>query len=147
MTGFGDVDLTNLNLRNTQVSDLLPLVPLIQLGKNPSDDGFNFDNTAAAKADSRIAEIAEIADSKDRATALFEYLMRMGTTAENLERMNTRLGAGFHRLDALEVAIEQRIEIAKTQYEESFKAATQAYSEGNALAEPVILWTEKQKEH
>ena len=144
LTSFGDVDLTNLNLRNTQVSDLLPLLPLTQLGKDPSGDGFNFDNTAAAKADPRIAKIA---DSKDRATALFEYLMRMGTTAENLERMNTRLGAMFHRLDALGVATEQRIENAKTQYEESFKAATQAYSEGNALAEPVILWTEKQKEH
>ena len=79
------------------------------MGKDPSGNGFNFDNTAAAKADPRIAGIA---DSKDRATALFEYLMRMGTTAENLERMNTRLGAMFHRLDALGVATEQRIENA-----------------------------------
>ena len=136
MTRSGSVRLTNLNLRNTQVSGSLPLLPLTQLGKDPSGNGFNFDKTVAAKADPRIAGIA---DSKDRATALFECLMRMGTTAENLERMNTRLGAMFHRLDALGVATEQRIENAKTQYEESFKAATQAYSEGNALAEPVIL--------
>ena len=138
------IGLKQLDLSDTRVSDLLPLLPLTQLGKDPSGDGFNFDNTAEAKADPRIAGIA---DSKDRATALFECLMRMGTTTENLERINTRLGAMFHRLDALGVATEQRIENAKTQYEESFKAATQAYSEGNALTEPVILWTEKQKEH
>ena len=71
--------------------------------------------------------------------------MRMGTTAENLERMNTRLGAMFHRLDALGVATEQRIENAKTQYEESFKAATQAYSQGNALAEPVSCGLKNKK--
>ena len=58
------IGLKQLDLSDTRVSDLLPLLPLTQLGKDPSGNGFNFDNTAVAKADPRIAGIA---DSKDRA--------------------------------------------------------------------------------
>ena len=51
--------LTSLDLDGTQVSDLSPLLKLTQLEKNPSKFGLSFENTAAAKADKRIAEMAK----------------------------------------------------------------------------------------
>ena len=66
--------LTDLYLSGTQVSDLSPLLKLTQLEKNPSKFGLSFENTAAAKADKRIAEMAKTTDAKDRAAALFAYL-------------------------------------------------------------------------
>ena len=66
--------LTDLYLSGTQVSDLSPLLKLTQLEKNPSKFGLSFENTAAAKADKRIAEMAKTPDAKDRAAALFAYL-------------------------------------------------------------------------
>lgn len=66
--------LTRLDLDGMQVSDLSPLLKLTELEKNPSEFGLSFKNTAAAKADKRIAEMAKTTDAKDRAAALFAYL-------------------------------------------------------------------------
>jgi hypothetical protein len=66
--------LTHLHLRDTQVSDLSPLLPLTQLAENPDPTGLSFHNTAATKADPRIAEIAGIDDNAKRATDLFASL-------------------------------------------------------------------------
>ena len=66
--------LTHLYLRDTQVSDLSPLLPLTQLAENPDPTGLSFHNTAATRADPRIAEIAGIDDNAKRAIDLFASL-------------------------------------------------------------------------
>lgn len=66
--------LTRLDLSGSDVLDLRPLLPLEQLAENPSGPGLTFENCAAARTDPKIAEIAEIADAKERAETLFDYL-------------------------------------------------------------------------
>lgn len=70
-------DLIHLNalaLDNTPVEDLRPLRGLAELIEGPLFSGLNFKNTAATRADPRIAEIAEIEDNATRARELFAYL-------------------------------------------------------------------------
>ncbi|NBD30304.1 MAG: hypothetical protein GVY31_09745, partial [Alphaproteobacteria bacterium] len=70
----GLTGLTGLGLDNTPVDDLRPIRGLRQLVENPSIVGLTFKNCAAAEADPKIAEIAEIEDNSARARALFDLL-------------------------------------------------------------------------
>ena len=87
--------LSSLNLSSTPVSDLSPLLPLTQLAEafSRSTTGLAFKNTAAAQADPRIAEIAEIRDNAKRATDLFAYLknVNLTQTAQYHTLLSTRL--------------------------------------------------------
>ena len=60
--------LSGLSLLGTPVNDLSPILPLTQLVDAPKYGGLAFRNTAAARADRRIAEIAGIQDDAKRAT-------------------------------------------------------------------------------
>mgnify|MGYP001272365273 CR=1 FL=1 len=87
--------LSRLYLSSTPVSDLSPLLPLTQLAEafSRSTTGLAFKNTAAAQADPRIAEIAEIRDNAKRATDLFAYLknVNLTQTAQYHTLLSTRL--------------------------------------------------------
>lgn len=65
--------LSTLWLENTQVRDLRPLRGMRKLAEDPVIIGLTFKGIPAT-ADPRIAEIAEIADDKERATALLALL-------------------------------------------------------------------------
>ena len=64
----------------TPVNDLSPILPLTQLVDAPKYGGLAFRNTAAARADRRIAEIAGIQDDAKRATDLCAYLKNVTPT-------------------------------------------------------------------
>ncbi len=66
--------MTGLWLDNTPVLDLRVLRELRKLVDDPGLNGLTFKNTAATRADPRIAEISEIEDAAERARVLFEYL-------------------------------------------------------------------------
>lgn len=66
--------LTELSLSGSSAFDLRPLRALSGLREEPFSVGLSFSNTAATRADPRIAEIAEIEDNATRARTLFEYL-------------------------------------------------------------------------
>jgi internalin A len=66
--------LRRLDLDTTPAADLRPLRGLTRLAEAPRGFGLRFTGCAAAKADPRIAEIAEIEDSTERARTLFDYL-------------------------------------------------------------------------
>ena len=72
--------LTILILSGTPVNDLSPILPLTQLVDAPKYGGLAFRNTAAARADRRIAEIAGIQDDAKRATDLCAYLKNVTPT-------------------------------------------------------------------
>ncbi|MDG1320324.1 MAG: hypothetical protein P8P84_23915 [Paracoccaceae bacterium] len=72
--------LTTLSLLGTPVNDLSPILPLTQLVDAPKYGGLAFRNTAAARADRRIAEIAGIQDDAKRATDLCAYLKNVTPT-------------------------------------------------------------------
>ena len=72
--------LSGLSLLGTPVNDLSPILPLTQLVDAPKYGGLAFRNTAAARADRRIAEIAGIQDDAKRATDLCAYLKNMTPT-------------------------------------------------------------------
>ena len=72
--------LTILILSGTPVNDLSPILPLTQLVDAPKYGGLAFRNTAAARADRRIAEIAGIQDDAKRATDLCVYLKNVTPT-------------------------------------------------------------------
>ena len=57
-----------------------PLLSLTQLAENPDLAGLRFQNTAATKADPRIAKIAGIDNNAKRATDLFASLKDLGDT-------------------------------------------------------------------
>ncbi|MCG7495144.1 leucine-rich repeat domain-containing protein [Thalassobius sp. Cn5-15] len=67
-------NLVRLDISGSDVLDLRPLLTLLQLAENPSGPGLTFENCAAARNDSRIAEIAAIPDATKRAETLFHYL-------------------------------------------------------------------------
>ncbi len=71
-------NLHSLALQNTKVVDLRPLRGLEGFLHRRTvlsrSSGLNFKNSAATRTDSRIAEIAEIEDSAERARTLFDYL-------------------------------------------------------------------------
>ncbi len=70
-------NLSHLNLSSTSVLDLRPLRALALLTSAPGDNpwqGFHFEDTAATRLDTRIAEIAEIENNAERARVLFDYL-------------------------------------------------------------------------
>jgi hypothetical protein len=85
--------LEDLDLKGTSVSDLSPILPLTQLADASQSMGLAFKNTAAAQADPRIAEIAEIEDNAKRATDLFAYLknVNLTQTAQYHTLLSTRL--------------------------------------------------------
>jgi internalin A len=66
--------LRRLDLDTTPAADLRPLRGLTRLAEAPRGFGLRFTGCGAAKADPRIAEIAEIEDSTERARTLFDYL-------------------------------------------------------------------------
>ncbi len=66
--------LQSLNLDDTPVTDLRPLRVFTRLAEEPRVGSITFRNCAAARADPRIAEIAEIRDPVERAATLFAYL-------------------------------------------------------------------------
>ena len=72
--------LSGLSLLGTPVNDLSPILPLTQLVDAPKYGGLAFRNTAAARADRRIAEIAGIQDDAKRATDLCAYLKNVTPT-------------------------------------------------------------------
>ena len=72
--------LSGLSLTGTPVNDLSPILPLTQLVDAPKYGGLAFRNTAAARADRRIAEIAGIQDDAKRATDLCAYLKNVTPT-------------------------------------------------------------------
>ena len=72
--------LSGLLLLGTPVNDLSPILPLTQLVDAPKYGGLAFRNTAAARADRRIAEIAGIQDDAKRATDLCAYLKNVTPT-------------------------------------------------------------------
>ena len=72
--------LSGLSLLGTPVNDLSPILPLTQLVDAPKYGGLVFRNTAAARADRRIAEIAGIQDDAKRATDLCAYLKNVTPT-------------------------------------------------------------------
>ena len=76
----GLTGLMGLSLSRTPVNDLSPILPLTQLVDAPKYGGLAFRNTAAARADRRIAEIAGIQDDAKRATDLCAYLKNMTPT-------------------------------------------------------------------
>lgn len=104
--------LTRLDLDGMQVSDLSPLLKLTQLEKNPSENGLSFENTAAAKADKSIANMAKIKGDKARATALFAHLRDVEVTNDRLERLDTRLNETMERLTTFEDETNPLIEAA-----------------------------------
>ena len=63
-----------LGLARTDVRDLTPLTDLAGLVDQPDPPGLTFTGCAAAKADPRIQQIAEIRDPAARARALFVHL-------------------------------------------------------------------------
>ena len=144
--------LRGLYLTGTQVSDLSPLLPLTQLAEaSRRSAGLAFQNTAAAQADPRIAEIAEIADDAKRATDLFAYLRetpkgvarsiekldtRVDTTQQDVTELETRVSTAMERLDGFDADYESRLDAAAT-----------AFRETNALKAPVVLWQEKETKH
>jgi Leucine-rich repeat (LRR) protein len=139
--------LTDLDLGSTPVSDLSSLLSLTQLAENPLFRGLSFENTAATKADPRIAEIARIDENAKRATDLFAYLRqnkqaqeRERAIAQNVTTLETRVSTAMERLDEFEAQTETRISKAISDYKASINAATQAFRETNALKAPVILW-------
>jgi hypothetical protein len=67
-------DIASLSLDHSAALDLRPLIGLRKLIDAPIRSGLTFTNSAAARADPRIAEIAEIADPATRAQTLFDYL-------------------------------------------------------------------------
>ena len=85
--------LSGLSLLGTPVNDLSPILPLTQLVDAPVLGGLAFRNNAAAQADPRIAEIAEIKDNAKRATDLFAYLknVNLTQTAQYHTLLSTRL--------------------------------------------------------
>jgi hypothetical protein len=76
----GLTGLMELTLTGTPVNDLSPILPLTQLVDAPKYGGLAFRNTAAARADRRIAEIAGIQDDAKRATDLCAYLKNVTPT-------------------------------------------------------------------
>ena len=137
--------LTDLDLGSTPVSDLSSLLSLTQLAENPLFRGLSFENTAATKADPRIAEIARIDENAKRATDLFAYLRQNKQAqeraiAQNVTTLETRVSTAMERLDEFEAQTETRISKAISDYKASINAATQAFRETNALKAPVILW-------
>ena len=70
----GLTGLTQLGLDNSAALDLRPLLGLRALVEAPELYGLSFANSAAARADPRIAEIAAIKDNATRAQTLFDYL-------------------------------------------------------------------------
>ena len=143
--------LIHLELSDTLVSDLSPILPLTQLADAPELGGLAFRNTAAAQADPRIAEIAEIKDNAKRAIGLFAYLSeipkdvarsidkldkRVGTTQQDVTELETRIGKAIERLDGFDADYESRLDAAAT-----------AFRETNALKAPVVLWQEKETKH
>jgi hypothetical protein len=72
--------LSTLDLMRTSVNDLSPISPLTQLVDAPKYGGLAFKNTAAAQADTRIAEIGGIQDDAKRATDLCAYLKNVNPT-------------------------------------------------------------------
>jgi hypothetical protein len=70
----GMTKIKTLSLLNSSALDLRPLCGLRGLVEAPGNRGLTFKGTSAARADPRIAEIAEIADPATRAQTLFDYL-------------------------------------------------------------------------
>lgn len=117
----------------------------------PEIGGLAFKNTAAAQADPRIAEIAEIEDNAKRATDLFTYLSEIPKgVARSIEKLNTRVGTTQQDVTELETRVRKAIERFDgfdADYESRLDAAAAAFRETNALKAPVVLWQEKETKH
>ncbi|MBW6505889.1 MAG: hypothetical protein K0B00_03970 [Rhodobacteraceae bacterium] len=70
----GMTGIATLWLKASAALDLRPLRGLRALVETPEHRGLTFKGSAAARADSRIAEIAKITDPATRARTLFDYL-------------------------------------------------------------------------
>lgn len=69
----GLVELTDLTLNGSQVAELRPIMGLDKLGTN-GRPGLAFENTTATARDARLAELAQIKDTKRRARETLDYL-------------------------------------------------------------------------
>ena len=70
----GMTGMMRLELSGSQVMDMRPLSKLLRLTKQSLGTRLTFENSAASKADARIAEISVMKDAGARAKALFAYL-------------------------------------------------------------------------
>ena len=143
--------LIHLELSDTLVSDLSPILPLTQLADAPAVGGLAFRNTAAALADPRIAEIAEIEDNAKRAIGLFAYLSEIPKdVARSIEKLDTRVDTTQQDVTELETRVStaiERLDGFDADYESRLDAAATAFRETNALKAPVVLWQEKETKH